>query len=83
MGHNTQSRDTFKNFSCGLEVIPFKEYATQISESEIGKYISPIFDVFLPRLLRNFQNLMNLPSTSVSTYLQLPVGLPTGNEIVK
>ena len=83
MGHNRQSGDTFKTFSGGLEVIPFEEYATQIPKSEIEKYISPIFIVFLFRLLRNFQNQVNSYSTSILTYCQLPVGLPTGNEIVK
>ena len=35
MGHNRQSRDTFKTFSGGPEVIPFKKYAPPISKSEI------------------------------------------------
>ena len=41
------------------------------------------FCCFLPGSLRNFQNPMNLRSTSVSTYFQIPIGLPTGNKIVK
>ena len=81
--HNRQSGDTFKTFGGSLEFIPLKEYATQIPKSEIEKYISPIFIVFLFRLLRNFQNQVNSYSTSILTYCQLSVGLPTGNEIVK
>ena len=45
--------------------------------------MSPIFVVFLTRLLRNSQNQMNSYSTSISTYFQLPVWLLTGNEVKK
>ena len=65
------------------EVIPFKEIAPQILKSEVKKYMSPIFVVFLTRLLRNSQNQMNSYSTSISTYFQLPVWLLTGNEVKK
>ena len=57
--HNRQSGDTFKTFGGSLEFIPLKEYATQIPKSEIEKYMSPIFGVFLPRLLRKFQDQMS------------------------
>ena len=33
MGHNRQSRDTFKTFNSGLEVNPFPKYAPPIWKS--------------------------------------------------
>ena len=81
--HNRLTEDSFKPLSGVPEVIPFMEYATQIPKSEMKKYMSPIFVVFLARLLRNSQDQMNSYSTFILIYFQLPVRLPTGNEVKK